>query len=197
MKQMCVSESGAALADLTVGSPRPERIASATLVYHDSQTHAWAREAYERIRRLAGENTMRATWWKISDLIEPGVLAGAVSTAMRADVIVVAIHAEEALPVPFRVWVDTWLPNRLRAGGRLVALIGGAAQANAESNRVREYLRAVARQGRMEFRLEERQWPVEPTRWSWRPVPFSRSNLHPIGVEAVVGIGRGIVHRAA
>jgi hypothetical protein len=51
------------------------------------------------------------------------VLAGAVSKAMRADVIMVAIRATEGFPLPFYVWVGSWLPHRLRGKGELVALV--------------------------------------------------------------------------
>ena len=54
---------------------------------------------------------------------DPAVLAGAVSKAMRADVIMVAIRATEGFPLPFYVWVGSWLPHRLRGKGELVALV--------------------------------------------------------------------------
>jgi hypothetical protein len=197
MKQTSVLEQGAGLGNLTVVPPPAGRNFGVTVVYHDPPTHAWAGEVYERLRKLAGKDSVRATWWKISDLMEPGVLAGAVSTAMRADMIVVAIDAAERLPLPFHVWVDTWLPKRLQAAGCLVALIGSAEQPNGESSRMREYLRAVAREGRLEFLLEERRLPVAPTPFSWPSLRYSRPDLHPIQMRALVGVGRGIRHRAA
>jgi hypothetical protein len=197
MKQTSVSEQGAGLSDLAVVAPPAGKIFNVTLVYHDPHTHTWATEVYERVRRVAGENSVRATWWKISDLAEPGVLAGAVSTAMRADVIVVAIDGEERLSLPFNVWVDTWLPNRLQGAGCLVALIGRREQANGQTNKAREYLRAVAREGRFEFLAEERRLPTEPALLFRQPVRPSRPNLYPVHVRALVGIGCGIRHRAA
>ena len=197
MKQTSVSEQVAGLGDLTVVTPPAGKIFNVTLVYHDPQTHTWATEVYERLRRLAGKNSVRATWWKISDLIEPGVLAGAVSTAMRADVIVVAIDGEERLSLPFNFWVDTWLPNRLQGAGCLVALIGRREQANGQTNKARDYLRAVAREGRFEFLVEERRLPTEPALPFRQPVRPSRPNLDPVNMRALVGIGCGIRHRAA
>ena len=197
MKQTSVSEQGAGLRDLGVVAPPVGKIFNVTVAYHDPHTYTWATEVYERVRRVAGENPVRATWWKISDLAEPGVLAGAVSTAMRADVIVVAIDGEERLSLPFNVWVDTWLPNRLQGAGCLVALIGRREQANGQTNKAREYLRAVARAGCFEFLVEERRLPTEPALLFRQPVRPSRPNLYPVHVRALVGIGCGVRHRAA
>lgn len=126
-----------------------------TLVYEDPVTSKWARTVFERAEKLVGAAAMRSTWWKVSELSNPGVLAGAVSQAMRADLIVVSLRATEGLPLPFYVWVNSWLPHHLAGGSALVALLDAVEHPNAESGRVSQYLRAVARQGRMHFFLEE------------------------------------------
>jgi hypothetical protein len=162
MKHIHVLERDAALVQVT-RDPEPEDYAlNLTVVYHDARTQAWAREAYDRVTKVAGKEWVRATWWKVSDLVEPGVLAGAVSTAMRAQVVVVAIDAAEGLPFPFHVWVDTWLPHRSHSAGCLYALIGRSEPRAAHAERVREYLREVARMGGFEFLLEERRFPAQP-----------------------------------
>jgi hypothetical protein len=162
MKQATVLERDAASGQHT-RDPEPEDYAvNLTVVYHDTRTRAWAREVYDRVTNVTGKEWVRATWWRISDLAEPGVLAGAVSVAMRAEVIVVAIDAADGLPFPFHVWVDTWLPHRKQAAGCLFALIGTSEQATGAPGRVREYLREVARMGGFEFLLEERRLPAQP-----------------------------------
>jgi hypothetical protein len=132
-----------------------------TFVYQDTPTRQWAREVYDRVAKLAGTESARATWWKIDDLSEPGVLAGAVSTAMRADVIVIAVRMGEGLPLPFYVWVNGWLPHRSLQTGALVALLENSGQRSQKSGRVREYLAMVAQQGRLDFLPEERVLFVE------------------------------------
>jgi hypothetical protein len=122
-----------------------------TVVYEEAATRKWAREIYERAARVAGTEAIRATWWRVNDLSEPGVLAGAVSTAMRADVIIVAGRGAEGLPLPFYVWVNSWLAHRAGRAGAVVALLGAAEKKSSHSGRVTEYLRQVARQGRLEF----------------------------------------------
>jgi hypothetical protein len=197
MKQTPVLERDAALEQVTRASAPNDYALNLTVVYHDARTQAWAREVYDRVVKLAGREWLRATWWKISDLVEPGVLAGAVSTAIRAELIVVAIDAAEGLPLPFHVWIQNWLPHRQQSAGCLFALVGRSGPANAHSSRVREYLREVARMGRFEFLLDERRLPAQPTAEPHHPARTSRPHLHPIEVGALVGIGRSVIHRTA
>jgi hypothetical protein len=135
---------------------------SPCFLYHDGRTRKWAREIYDRMLKLAGEQRLRATWWKIDELSMSGVLAGAVSTALRADALVLATDASEGMPLPFYVWVKAWLPHRLQAGGTLVALLGKPAQPGPWSGRLTRFLRSVAKQARMEFLKDERPLPVVP-----------------------------------
>jgi hypothetical protein len=125
------------------------------LVYEDAITWKWAKNVFDRAEKLVGSNLVRSTWWKLGDLSHPGVLAGAVSQAMRADLVVVAHSGTEGLPLPFYVWINSWLPHHLPGGSGLIALLSAVQKPNPESGRVREYLRAVAQQGRMHFLLAE------------------------------------------
>src|SRR5438477_4212268 len=75
-----------------------------SFVYQDEQTHQWANEMCKTIVKLTGTEGVRPSWCRIDDLSAPGILAGAVSTPVRADLIVVATRAE-GLPLPFYVWV--------------------------------------------------------------------------------------------
>jgi hypothetical protein len=127
------------------------------VVYQDEPTRQWAREVCERVGKLLGNDAVRSTWWKMSGLTEPAVLAGAVSVAIRADVVIIAIHASEGLPLPFYVWTEAWLPHRAGAGVALVALITIPERPSLQMDRAREYLRTAARQGRFDFLLEERK----------------------------------------
>lgn len=133
----------------------PKATLKAVIVYEDLETREWAQEAHDRVARLAGDHLVRATWWKLNNLFEPGVLAAAVSTAMRAEVIVIAVRSEEGLPLPFYAWVNNWLPHRPRQGGILAALIGAGARPAARSGRVGAYLKTVAEQGHLHFILCE------------------------------------------
>jgi hypothetical protein len=131
-------------------------VLNVVVVYEDAVSREWATEVYERIETIAGYEGAHTTWWRISDLCEPGVLAGAVSTALRADVILVAACATEGLPLPFYVWVKQWLPNRRPPVGALVALLPAIKGQRSRPGRVGQYLQAVAQQGRMDFFCEHR-----------------------------------------
>jgi hypothetical protein len=137
-----------------------------TIVYEDVATRQWAGEVCERVARLVGTDAVRCTWWKLSELAEPAVLAGAVSTALRADVLVVAVHAADSLPLPFYVWVDSWLPHRNGRTAALVTLIALPERPSLTFERTQDYLRATAREGQMDFLLEERRLTqTHPDSW--------------------------------
>jgi hypothetical protein len=128
------------------------------VIYQDEATRQWALEVCERVAGAVGPAALNVRWWKLDDLSQPAVLAGAVSTALRADVLMVAIRASEGFPLPFYVWVNSWLPHRLGKAA-LIALISLPECPSLALDRGREYLRAVARQGRLDFVLEERRLP--------------------------------------
>jgi hypothetical protein len=160
MIQECVLERVGPLDELAAAAPGGQYGSNVMVLYSDPPALAWAREVCERVKSLVGKEAVRSTWWKIGDLGSPGVLAGAVSTAMRADVIVVSAHAGEVLPLPFYVWVDSWLPHRFHSPGALMALIAMPQRPGAKSEQVREYLRVVARQAHLDFLIEERIVPA-------------------------------------
>jgi hypothetical protein len=141
------------------GSAEAKYSLNVVVVYEDSLARQWAMGVYERVAKVVGHSGVQTSWWQISDLCEPGVLAGAVSTALRADVVVVSIRAVDGLPLPFYVWVREWLPNRVSSAGALIALLPAPKKSDSRSGRVGQYLRAVAAQGRMDFLSEERELP--------------------------------------
>lgn len=155
MTQTSVTKLNGRLDKLVNGLPGAGYALNVALVYEDALTWKWAKNIFDHVETVVGPNVIHGTWWNLSDLSHPGVLAGAVSQAMRADLVVVAHTATEGLPLPFYIWVNSWLPHHLPGGSALVALLGAVARPNAESGRVREYLRSVARQGRMQFLLAE------------------------------------------
>src|SRR5258706_2372183 len=154
MEHTTVSEQFTRLDKLVAESTSAGYGLNVTFVYEDAATRKWAREVFERATKVAGEEIVRATWWKISDLSAAGVLAGAVSTAMRADVIVIATAGGEGLPLPFYVWTNSWLEHRGGTPGAIVALLGSAEYSNPRSGRLMSYLDQVAKQGRMELNCE-------------------------------------------
>ncbi len=142
-------ESTAALDTLVAGVSGSKRGPRITLIYQDEEARGWARVISQSITKLAGEG-VQLSWWKIGDLTAPGILAGAVSSALRADLIVVASRAE-GLPLPFYVWVNLWWPNRSEIPGALIAVVGVPERNASRSEKIGDYLRVVAEQARMKF----------------------------------------------
>jgi hypothetical protein len=163
-KESLDSESIARLEKLVTVSPKGGTALNVALVYEDAETREWARQAYERVAKLTGKQGAKPTWWNLENLGAPGVLAAAVSTAMRADVIVVTARAGEGMPLAFYTWINAWLPNRFQSGGVLAAILGKTERSSARPGRVGEYLREVARQGRMNFLIETRKLRNEGNR---------------------------------
>lgn len=123
------------------------------VVYQNAETRKWATNVCPQ----SNGTLYRSTWWNIEDLAEPGVLAGAVSTAIRADIIIVAVVKDRRLPLPFYVWVNAWLPHRHLRAGKLVRLIGiqpGVQRASRDS--AKGYFRELAKQGNLALEEEER-----------------------------------------
>jgi hypothetical protein len=155
MTQTCSQRWTRHLTSLTNRLPEPAGELNLVLSYVDEPTRLWAAEAKATIEQSAAGRRVRSTWWRLEDLYQPGVLAAAVSQTLRAGVIVVATPGAEGLPLPFYFWVNAWLPHYPRGSGLLVGLLGRA-EDTPQAGRVRQYLEAVARRGRIALALEER-----------------------------------------
>jgi hypothetical protein len=137
-------------------SRQEENVINVTFLYEEPDTRSWARDAYDQLCKIHGAGKIKATWWKMQELSVPGVLAGAVSTAMRADVVIVAATGSEGLPLPFYFWIKSWAPHRSLAGGKLWAILGAPATKGGRTGRVADYLKTLAAQTGMQFQLEQR-----------------------------------------
>jgi hypothetical protein len=179
-----IQERSSSLHRPACGKLEAGRTLNLAVIYEDAETCKWARETCERLLLGAGRECIRSTWWKLDELREPAVLAGAVSKAMRADMIVVASRATEGFPLPFYVWVRSWLPHHPHGAGKFVALTITPWRNGGQRNRAVEYLRAVARRARMDFEIIERQsaWQMpwiaeERSRRLWRAAKSAPNRL--------------------
>jgi hypothetical protein len=149
-------------------SPDSPRGLSVMSLYQDETTQKRASATCQAV--INGTPLTRKTAWKLSDLSQSGVLAGAVHMAMRADVIVVSLTSGGGLPLPFYVWMNMWLPYRQVAGGKLILLLGNS---NGDfSNHVVEYLHEAARQANLQFEahLVTRSRPGDKAAANSRPL---------------------------
>jgi hypothetical protein len=120
-------------------------------VYEDVVTREWAVQSYHRAAQLAGEEQVQKKWYDVNALGDPALLREAVSSALRADVIVVSVYAAEELPLNLYVWVAAWLPRRFSRVGAMAAMVGVHEPEDSHSVRTIEYLQAVARKAQLEF----------------------------------------------
>ena len=175
MKTRLISQTIARLKKLLASLSESDQRLHAMFFYEDTPTQMWATEIFEQAKECVSPTALQATWWKLDDLTQPGVLAGAVSKAMRADIVVVATHASEGLPLPFYFWVNAWLPHHPQRRGVLVGLLGVAEKRNRYAGRLRKYFRVAARHAQLKLLLEECRMP-EPITGEF-PSPPNRSNL--------------------
>ncbi len=158
LENSAVSTRPSVVAGLGPGGAGPEHALNICVVYEDIALRDWAGGVCARVAKLVGGESLRTTWWSLAGFNEPAVLAGAVSTALHADVVVVAVRAAERFPLPFYVWADSWVPYHAKGAAALVALIGLPERPTPNLERARDYLRAMARQGRLDFLIEEKRF---------------------------------------
>ena len=184
MKKTFRSQTTTRLQKLLSGLPASERRLRALFVYEDAVTQLWAGEVCRQAKNVVGPDEFQATWWKLQELQQPAVLAGAVSQAMRADLIVLSTHSSEGLPLPFYYWVNSWLPHRVERG-LLIGLLGVSDRATRHAGRLRQYLRVVARRAPLSLILREyylqRATPAEIQ--AQRPVNGCRSRFHLLRIK--------------
>jgi hypothetical protein len=146
------------------GSAEGEYALNVAVTYEDPFAGAWASDLCERVARLVGSKSLARHFWRMEDLTHPQVFPEAIQAAAEADIIIVSVYATEELPLDLYAWIDAWLPRRLQENGVLVALIGAAEAADGKPSHAHEYLRAVARRGRLDFLPQHRLLPKEALR---------------------------------
>jgi hypothetical protein len=131
-----------------------------TIVYEDPTAREWATEMWGWVTQMAGEEHISVSSWSIDSLARPEMFAEAVSSAARADVIVVAVSAAEKLPIDLCVWIAAWVPRRARRAGSLAALIRLPQEPDYQAFSTRDFLRLVALKAGLAFLPRERVLPL-------------------------------------
>jgi hypothetical protein len=126
-----------------------------TMVYQDRNTHAWASEIYGQVADLIGKENIHFSSWPISSLLQPESASDAVWSAAQADVIIIAVSGREKVPDDLCTWVNAWLPRRAHRPGTLLALIALPNGPTDQAFLAKNYLRDIARKGRLYFLSRE------------------------------------------
>jgi hypothetical protein len=153
-----------------------------TMVYEDLATRRWAMETWGRATQMTGEGNISVTSWSIGDLARPEILAEAILSAARADIIVIAVSAAEKLPIDLCVWIAAWVPRRARRVGALVALIGLSQEPDDhQAFSARDFLWMIALKGGLDFFPRERVLPVAATDpFGMETIKYQADSMSPV-----------------
>ena len=146
--------------EATTVAPESQFALNVVTVFQDAPARQWAMQVYSKVSRLVGDDCIWSTWWEIRRLAVPAILSEAVQAAAEADVVVVSLQAADELPLELCAWMEAWLPRRQLDEGALVALIDIHEGSGAHASRTRDYLRAVARAGHLDFLPHEQRLPL-------------------------------------
>ena len=172
MKHSNILERIAPSGEAPIALAKDEPALNVTMVCEDLLTREWAAEMWDRVTQIAGKENISVTSWRISDLALPEILADAVLSAARADVIVIAVSAAEKLPIDLCVWIAAWVPRRARRAGAVVALMGLPQEPDdPQAFRARDFLQMVALKGGLDFFPREHAPSV--------------TSIDPFGMEAI------------
>jgi hypothetical protein len=149
----CIAEGIGAINNLAEDRHEPLHV---VVVYQDTPTLKWAKQVCRSLEVAAGSRLVRCTWWNLAELTQAAVFAGAVSTAMRSEVVVAALPAMDRPPLSLCLWVNAWMQHRRAPGGALIGLVRLSAK-GPRVNGTQNYLRSVAREGGLNLLMEERR----------------------------------------
>ncbi len=122
------------------------------VAYADSATRERAQRLSDLLAQaVADEFAARFSWWKFDFLRDARMFEAAVEEAVRADLLVFAVHAAQPLPRPARRWLDAWRHQRAQRRRALVALLAGPDPMAAPLAPVHSLLQQAARDAGMEF----------------------------------------------
>ena len=130
------------------------------VLYQDKPTWQWAARTCNQAIRLAGAESIHASWWDLNRFGDRQELLDAALTAMQADIIVVSIYDTEELPSDLCAWMDAWLPHRLPPVGALIVLLGVPDVPGARFRVGHDYLQEGARKGRLDLLLRVHPVPA-------------------------------------
>lgn len=108
-------------------APRPAPLKVAVLC-EDADTARMARRLHEHLAgQLADGCELDCSWWRVDTLRENAAFSASTRAARDASLLIVAAHADRALPAVVRVWLGRALAGPSQIPRALVALLDSAA----------------------------------------------------------------------
>jgi hypothetical protein len=122
------------------------------IAYEDHATRDRAMLLYDRIaQQLLDDYDFQCAWWKLDHLREPSLMEQAIDDAVQANMIIVSLHAGQAMPKPATDWLSAWAPNKVGNKSAMVALLNAGGETAQSPHSRQACLHRVARQARMDF----------------------------------------------
>jgi hypothetical protein len=124
------------------------------VAYEDVTSGLQAKELLERMTRtLPSEDSgwFRCAMWKFNSRMTPARIKVAARQAMIADLIIIATHEREKVPLAIEEWVGLWLPRKAGHPCALVALLEPQGGGLHRARGIHSYLEEVARKGNLSF----------------------------------------------
>jgi hypothetical protein len=132
------------------------------VAYEDSATRDRALQVCDHLAlELEDEVKLEFTWWRLDFLLDAQIAWEATEIAVRAGMIVFALHLGHGLPHVLEHWVDTWADERDATEGALVGLIGLGSDTATWASPRHELLRKIAARARMDYLPQGRFNPDE------------------------------------
>src|ERR1051326_2762309 len=122
---------------------------SIVAVCQDARARDWAVDFCDSlIQRFCDRFEFTISWWKFAQMHDPAFAR----KALRANLLVIAVHSNSELPLKVKSWLEQWLSRRSECEGAIVALAGpGLSRIARLPEETEIYLRNVAHRGKLDF----------------------------------------------
>jgi hypothetical protein len=123
---------------------------SVTVLYENEAKRAEAKRFCNQLaERFCAGAELALNWRSFQQLGDPSSSEEAVAKATEADVVVLALHPETAIPLEVDFWMENWLGRRGQREGMLVGLLGASTSPEVAEKHRR--LRKMACRGGMDY----------------------------------------------
>jgi hypothetical protein len=151
------------------------------IAYDDATTRSRAVHLHDHLsQQLLDDYDFQCSWWRIEHLHNPHLSEQAADAAANANMVILSVRGDRALPPAFKAWLPRWLARKGTQKSALVVLISTAGQPTEESRRLQAYLQQVARQARMDFFAHAYPLPKVETDYSVQGLARRAEALTPL-----------------
>lgn len=122
------------------------------IAYEDFSAGRRGMDTCHLLNSLLGNRTeVATTLWNFEVLAHPDLSRRATHEAAEADVIVISTSVDRELPLPTRLWIESWAASKQNESAALIALLANDVAHGGSAPFVHSYLEAVAGRTGMDF----------------------------------------------